>query len=98
MPLRAPKGFIDESDPKVAKVGHPAPPWMSSYADLMTELRRLKALPVTPAKVITMPTGRTEGDAFRAMDFGQRQAFIKLWTLTVFPPGTDPRWELTRER
>jgi len=38
MPLRAPKGFIDESDPKVAKVGHPAPPWMSSYADLMTEL------------------------------------------------------------
>ena len=68
------------------------------HADLMTELRRLKALPVTPAKVITMPTGRTEGDAFRAMDFGQRQAFIKLWTLTVFPPGTDPRWELTRER
>jgi chemotaxis protein MotB len=38
MPLRAPKGFIDETDPKVARVGHPAPPWMSSYADLMTEL------------------------------------------------------------
>lgn len=68
------------------------------HAELMTELRRLKALPVTPAKVITMPTGRTEGDAFGAMDFGERQAFIKLWTLTVFPPGTDPRWELARER
>jgi flagellar motor protein MotB len=38
MPLRAPRGFIDETDAKVAKVGHPAPPWMSSYADLMTEL------------------------------------------------------------
>src|SRR3954469_11407079 len=38
MPMRAPKGFIDESDPKVAKVGHPAPAWVVCYADLMTEL------------------------------------------------------------
>jgi DNA invertase Pin-like site-specific DNA recombinase len=67
------------------------------HAELMTELRRLKALPVTPAKIITRPTGRSEGDAFRAMDFEERQAFIRLWTLTVFPPGADPRWELTYE-
>ncbi len=38
MPMRAPKGFIDETDPKVAKVGHPAPAWVVCYADLMTEL------------------------------------------------------------
>ncbi|MDX6770070.1 MAG: flagellar motor protein MotB [Elusimicrobiota bacterium] len=38
MPMRAPKGFIDESDPKVAKVGHPAPAWVVCYADLMTEM------------------------------------------------------------
>ena len=38
MPLRAPKGFIDESDPKVAQIGHPAPAWLVNYADLMTEL------------------------------------------------------------
>lgn len=38
MPLKAPKGFIDESDPKVARVGHPAPAWVVCYADLMTEL------------------------------------------------------------
>jgi chemotaxis protein MotB len=38
MPIRAPKGFIDETDPKVAKVGHPAPAWVVCYADLMTEL------------------------------------------------------------
>src|SRR5256885_7773969 len=38
MPLRAPKGFIDETDPKVAQIGHPAPPWLVNYADLMTEL------------------------------------------------------------
>ena len=38
MPLRPPKGFIDETDPKVAQIGHPAPAWLINYADLMTEL------------------------------------------------------------
>src|SRR5512137_1160064 len=38
MPIRAPKGFIDETDPKVCQIGHPAPPWLVNYADLMTEL------------------------------------------------------------
>jgi flagellar motor protein MotB len=38
MPMRAPRGFIDISDPKVCKVGHPAPAWVVCYADLMTEL------------------------------------------------------------
>src|SRR4029077_16935559 len=37
MPLKM-KNMIDESDPRVAQVGHPAPPWMVNYADLMTEL------------------------------------------------------------
>lgn len=30
--------MIDESDPRVAPFGHPAPAWMVNYADLMTEL------------------------------------------------------------
>lgn len=38
MPLRAPRGFIDETDPKVCQIGHPAPAWLVNYADLMTEL------------------------------------------------------------
>ena len=38
MPIRPPKGFIDESDPKVCQIGHPAPPWLINYADLMTEM------------------------------------------------------------
>src|SRR5206468_2109197 len=38
MPIRPPKGFISESDPKVAQIGHPAPAWLVNYADLMTEL------------------------------------------------------------
>lgn len=36
--LRAPRGFIREDDPKVAVIGHPAPPWLVNYADLMTEM------------------------------------------------------------
>src|SRR5438046_3724494 len=30
--------MIDISDPRVAQIGHPAPPWLVNYADLMTEL------------------------------------------------------------
>src|SRR3989339_1781235 len=32
------RNMIDEDDPRVAKIGHPAPPWLINYADLMTEL------------------------------------------------------------
>jgi len=33
-----PRSVIDEDDPRVAQIGHPAPPWLINYADLMTEL------------------------------------------------------------
>lgn len=38
MALRPKKGYIPEDDPRVSPIGHPAPPWMVNYADLMTEL------------------------------------------------------------
>ncbi|MBN1822758.1 MAG: flagellar motor protein MotB [Endomicrobiales bacterium] len=37
MPLK-PREVIDANDPRVSKFGHPAPPWLVNYADLMTEL------------------------------------------------------------
>lgn len=37
MPLKS-RDVIDADDPRVAKIGHPAPPWLINYADLMTEL------------------------------------------------------------
>ncbi|MCB4792542.1 MAG: OmpA family protein [Elusimicrobia bacterium] len=37
MALRS-RNMIDEDDPRVSKIGHPAPPWLINYADLMTEL------------------------------------------------------------
>lgn len=33
-----PRNVIDEDDPRVSQIGHPAPPWLVNYADLMTEL------------------------------------------------------------
>ena len=39
MPSRIqPRNLIEEDDPRVSKFGHPAPPWLVNYADLMTEL------------------------------------------------------------
>ena len=38
MALKVPRGYIREDDPKVAPIGHPAPPWLINYADLMTEM------------------------------------------------------------
>jgi chemotaxis protein MotB len=32
------KKMIPEDDPRVSQIGHPAPPWMVNYADLMTEM------------------------------------------------------------
>jgi chemotaxis protein MotB len=32
------RNMISEDDPRVSQIGHPAPPWLINYADLMTEL------------------------------------------------------------
>lgn len=37
MPIKH-RNMIPMSDPRVSKIGHPAPPWLVNYADLMTEL------------------------------------------------------------
>jgi site-specific DNA recombinase len=65
------------------------------HAVLLTELRRLRSLPAEPPGYWAEPTGRTEGDAFAEMDFAERQAHIRRWTLTVYAQGTEPRWKLT---
>ena len=38
MALKVPRGYISETDPRVSQIGHPGPPWMINYADLMTEM------------------------------------------------------------
>ena len=51
---------------------------------LVAELRRLTSLEAEPEKRTAVYTGRTEGDAFREMTPDERQAFTRLWTLTVW--------------
>lgn len=67
------------------------------YTELITELRRLRSLPSEPARAVTRYTGRNEGDAFKAMNPDERRAFVRLWTITVMPKGTMPRWSLSRK-
>jgi site-specific DNA recombinase len=65
------------------------------HANLRAELKRLKALKPEGPRVTTEATGRSEGDAFKVMDPDQRRAEIRRWTLTVYPEGSQPRWELS---
>jgi site-specific DNA recombinase len=67
------------------------------HGALVRELRALRALPSEPERVTAAYTGRSEGDAFKAMTPGEQRAFIRLWTLTVLPPGQPGRrWRLER--
>lgn len=62
------------------------------HAALLAELRHLRSLPAQPERRSSMYTGRTEGDAFKVMTEPEQRAFIRLWTLTVWPDDSeDPR-------
>lgn len=55
------------------------------HTTLIAELRRLRTLAAQPTRRSATCTGRTEGDAFQAMAEAEQKAFIRLWTLTVWP-------------
>ncbi len=77
------------------------------HAVLVTELRGLTKAKPKPDEVITYrDEHETEGDAFKAMTPEEQRAFIRLWTLTVYPKDSDDpnalavsligrRWRLT---
>ena len=74
--------------------------YLDQHADLVTELKRLKSLPASPARVTSEPVlddegnAMKEGDYFKTLSYAERQAFIQLWNLTVYPRGNEPRWRL----
>lgn len=59
------------------------------HATLLAELRRLRSVPATPGRTTNAYLGRTEGDLFREMTPAEQRAFMRLWTLTVYPEGSD---------
>ncbi len=78
MPLRAPKGFVDETDPKVCQVGHPAPPWMSSYADLMTELVCFFVILYALSAALNKNVQNAAQQVKDMMDKGQMKGEVKI--------------------
>lgn len=76
--LKAPRGFISENDPKVSVIGHSSPPWMSSYADLMTEMVCffviLYALSASLNKNVQMASRQIQA----MMDQGEMKGEVKI--------------------
>lgn len=78
MPMRAPKGFIDESDPKVAKVGHPAPAWVVCYADLMTELVCFFVILYALSAALNKDVQKAQQEIKEMMDKGEVKGEVKV--------------------
>ena len=78
MPLKAPRGFIDENEPEVCKVGHPAPPWMSSYADLMTELVCFFVILYALSAALNKNVQNASKDIKEMMDKGEMKGDVKI--------------------
>jgi chemotaxis protein MotB len=76
--MRAPKGFIDESDPKVAKVGHPAPAWVVCYADLMTELVCFFVILYALSAALNKNVQNAAAQVKEMMDKGQMKGEVKI--------------------
>lgn len=78
MPLRAPKGFIDETDPKVAQIGHPAPAWLVNYADLMTELVCFFVILYALSAALNKNVQNAAKDVKEMMDKGEMKGEVKV--------------------
>ncbi|MBI5210299.1 MAG: OmpA family protein [Elusimicrobia bacterium] len=78
MPLRAPKGFIDETDPKVCQIGHPAPAWLVNYADLMTELVCFFVILYALSAALNKNVQNAAKEVQEMMDKGQMKGEVKI--------------------
>ncbi len=78
MPIRPPKGFIDETDPKVAQIGHPAPAWLVNYADLMTELVCFFVILYALSAALNKNVQSAAAQVKDMMDKGQMKGDVKI--------------------
>lgn len=78
MPMRAPKGFIDESDSKVCKVGHPAPAWFVCYADLMTTLVCFFVILYALSAALNKDVQQAAADVKEMMDKGEMKGEVNI--------------------
>lgn len=78
MPIRAPRGFISESDPKVCLIGHPAPAWLVNYADLMTELVCFFVILYALSAALNKDVQKASKDVKEMMDKGEIKGEVKI--------------------
>lgn len=72
------KGMIAEDDPKVAQVGHPAPPWMVNYADLMTELVCFFVILYALSAALSKDMQKANQDVQEMIKEGKMQGEVKI--------------------
>lgn len=73
-----PKNVIDENDPKVCKFGHPAPPWLVNYADLMTEMVCFFIILYALSSVLSRPIQEAKREIERIIKEEQLKAEVKF--------------------
>jgi flagellar motor protein MotB len=78
MPIRPPKGFIDENDPKVCQIGHPAPPWLVNYADLMTEMVCFFVILYAMSAALNKAVVNAKAEVEKLMKEGVLQGEVKM--------------------
>ena len=77
MSLKA-RHMIPEDDPRVAIIGHPAPPWLINYADLMTELVCFFVILYALSAALNKEMQKAQKDIQEMMKNGNIQGQVKI--------------------
>lgn len=77
MPLKS-RNLIDEDDPRVSQIGHPAPPWLVNYADLMTELVCFFVILYALSAALNKNVQNAAQQVKEMIDKGQMQGEVKM--------------------
>jgi chemotaxis protein MotB len=77
MALRV-KGMIPEDDSRVAQIGHPAPPWLINYADLMTEMVCFFVILYALSGAFSKPMQKANQDVKKMIEEGKIQGEAKI--------------------
>ncbi len=75
---KVPRGYIEEDDPQVSRFGHPAPPWLVNYADLMTEMVCFFIILYALSAVLSKNIQQAKKEIDRIIEEEQLQADVKI--------------------
>ncbi|MCX5784687.1 MAG: flagellar motor protein MotB [Elusimicrobia bacterium] len=72
------RGMIPEDDIRVALIGHPAPPWLVNYADLMTEMVCFFVILYALSAALNKEMQKAQKDITEMMKNGNIQGQVKM--------------------